>query len=464
MTIVKNKNVTIATESGETLDINSEGQAHVVMRGAVDAGNSSSTPLGISGAFLGLSKNTLDYAVLNVFVYSDVASATDGLCMQVSPDGIDWYDSDCYTVPAATPKTYSFQPQAEYYRMTYTNGAVAQSDFHLQTTVKKTYIKPSSHRIQDSIIDDDDGELVKAVITGKNPAEIYVNFTSTTAGNFKMSLEEFESTAFNQFPLPVADNMLEIPRGNRTGQSSVNKYGLARDGIQTTSTDIWDRADSTPTQQIWIAPTTARIHAIQSGNTADDGTPEGAGAGAQAVRIYGLTSWSTAEVSEDVILNGTTPVNTVNSYVIIHRMKIIPVGSTYNNNVGDITATAATDGTVTAQINSGQGQTNMAIYGVPSTQTAYMTQYTIGAHNTGNPTTVMECDFEMLINEHPDLNLTDFINKHNKGLIVTGSSHVTHEFKPYLKIPGPAIIKFQAITTLADTEGSADFDLILVNN
>lgn len=38
-------------------------------------------------------------------------------------------------------------------------------------------------------------------------------------------------------------------------------------------------------------------------------------------------------------------------------------------------------------------------------------------------------------------------------------------FDPPLSIPGPAIIKFQAIATdVADTEGVAEFDLILVDN
>jgi hypothetical protein len=227
------------------------------------------------------------------------------------------------------------------------------------------------------------------------------------------------------------DYALEVPAGRVANMTGVNKYARAEDGIQTTATDIWDRADAAATQQIWTAPTTARLHDITSTSIQDDGNPEGAGTGAQAVRVYGLTAWNTAEVNEDVILNGTANVATSNSYVIIHRIKVIEVGSTYNINAGTITATAQTDGTITAQINVGNGQTEMSIYGIPSTHTAYMTGYLINAHNTGNPSTAAETDFSLLINERPDLNLATFLS---------------------------------AETTLADTEGTAEYDLYLETN
>jgi hypothetical protein len=408
-----------------------------------------------------------------------VASATDGLAVEMSSDGVTWYSGggDLFTIGAATQKTFSIQPHTKFYRVKYTNGGTNQTTFDLQTVLKKQSSLASSHRIQDSITDDDDAELVKAVLTGSNPAGNFVNFQSTTAGNFKVSLEELESgvsvnsnsqlkvTPYDSSGNEITgDPYLAISRGLYSGFYEVNKYGKATDGVQTTPTDIWDRADATPTQQIWLAPTAARIHAIVSSSTADDGTPEGAGAGAQAVRIWGLTSWSTAETSEDVILNGTSPVNTSNSYVIIHRMKVIEVGSTYNINTGNITATAATDGTVTAQISASQGQTLMAIYGIPSTQKAYMTCYNINAHDTSNPSQATEVDFTLLVNERPDLNPLTFLNKSNPGTISTGTTTVNRCYRPYFGITGPAIIKFQATSTAADTEGVAEFDLILVDN
>lgn len=183
----------IVGSSGNIADVNPDGQLHVVMEGKVDTGNSSSTPLIADGVFTGTSIDTLEFAVIVVSLFSDQESATDGLEIEQSTDSVNWDHCDEYTIPASTGKTFSFQPQAKYLRIVYTNGNTEQTVFRMQTTLKKTYVKPSSHRIQDPIIDDDDAELVKAVITGKNASGTFVNFQATTAGNFKTSIEELES-------------------------------------------------------------------------------------------------------------------------------------------------------------------------------------------------------------------------------------------------------------------------------
>jgi len=185
-------------QSGNTAGINDDGQLHVVMEGKVDQANSSSTPLGANETFTGTSVETLPFAVIVVSVYSDVSSDTKGFCLQFSQDDINWYDAECYTIAADTSKTFSFQPEAKYYRAKYKNGATPQSEFRLQVTLKKSYVKPSSHAIDDAISDNDDAELSKAVITAKDvDTGEFINIGSRqgdTGFNLNVSVDQTEPT------------------------------------------------------------------------------------------------------------------------------------------------------------------------------------------------------------------------------------------------------------------------------
>lgn len=255
------------------------------------------------------------------------------------------------------------------------------------------------------------------------------------------------------------DLMLEIPAGNVPGKTSIEKFGRATNLDTNTDTDIWDRANATDDQAIWVAPTTARTHDIVSTSTDDDGSP--VGDGARTVEISGLTAWNTAETSEVITMNGTTDVPTASAYVIIHRMEVLTKGAT-DVNVGVITATAQTDGTVTAQINAGQGNTQMAIYGVPSTQTAYMTGFYIGILRASGATAII--DFSLLSNMEPDAELLNFSVRHKSGLSSAASSDIQHFFMPYKKFVGPTIIKMQGNGSALNLDANAGFDLIIEDN
>ena len=255
------------------------------------------------------------------------------------------------------------------------------------------------------------------------------------------------------------DFTLEVARGNIEGITCVNKFGEAPSGVQTTATDIWDRADADTTQQIWTAPTEARIHAIVSDSADDDGDP--VGDGARTIRIWGLTDWGTAEISEDITLNGTGSVNTENSYVIIHRMRVLTSGTT-SVNVGTIKATAASDTTITAIIRPSEGTTHMAIYGIPSTQTAYLKRW-YGSINKSSGA-VGTINFRLMFNPEPDAQLTHFSVRSERGVQSTGTSDIDWHLDLPLQLMGPAIIKIQAIASAADIDGSAGFDLFLVTN
>lgn len=252
--------------------------------------------------------------------------------------------------------------------------------------------------------------------------------------------------------------MLDIARGEIPGLSGVNKFGRSTNVDLGIDTDIHDGANSTDDVAIWVAPEAAVKHNIVSTHADDDGSP--VGDGARTIEVYGLVDWDTKETSETVTMNGTTDVLTTNLYVIIHRMKVLTKGVT-DVNVGVITAT--TDNvaaTVTAQINAGEGQTQMAIYGIPSIQTAYMTAYYASAiKRTG-----VSVSMSLLIDTDPDTEILNYLIKHTQGLVTDGTNYLRHVYEPPFKISGPAIIKMQANSSANDTDVSAGFDLVLEDN
>jgi hypothetical protein len=257
---------------------------------------------------------------------------------------------------------------------------------------------------------------------------------------------------FKQGAAPLLDAAL-----NRVdGAWPVNKFGRAPFGVQTSATDIWDRADAVPTQQIWVAPTTARKHDIASTSGLDtDG-----GDGARTIKIFGLTSWGTNEVSETLTMDGTNDVETNNAYVIIHRAFVVTDGSTSGPNAGTITGTAQTDGSITFVIRPSEGQTQMAIYGVPSCCRLAIYQLT-GSMLRGVGTGV-GVDVSLLVNTDPE-NTTSYIIKETDALLSAGTSALPRVFTPPKMVDGPAIVKIQCVATTTDVDFSASFDAVLVD-
>jgi hypothetical protein len=253
------------------------------------------------------------------------------------------------------------------------------------------------------------------------------------------------------------DFFLEVARGNVPGVSSVNKFGRNIEIDSGVTADVWDGGNTGGESLLWVAPTQARTHTIASDSASDtDG-----GVGARRLRLFGLPDWDTAEISEDIVMNTGSPPVTSNSYVIIHRMQVLTKGAT-NVNVGTITATATGDATVTAKIRPGQGQTQMAIYGVPSSQIAYIGTFYADVNKAGGAAGLI--DVNLRVNPEPQDELLNFLVKHTFGLQTVGTSALPVNYYTPKIVAGPAIIKVQALSGTDNMDISAGFDLILVNN
>lgn len=251
---------------------------------------------------------------------------------------------------------------------------------------------------------------------------------------------------------PERDFSADAAGGQVSGYSTVNKFGLALDCDNGVPTDIWDGADGSTSTDLWAGPTATRVHDIVSTSVNDTS----AGTGARTIRISGLTSWDSAEVTEDVTLNGTSNVATVNSFVIIHRMKCLTFGS-LSSNEGIITATAQVDSTITAAIQAGEGQTLMAIYGVPSTKVLLL----VGLYSTVLGGSGVDITGRILVNENADQPDSGFIAK-SKWAIRRDNNFLWKYIPPRI-FSGPCIVKVQATSDANNADVAAGFDGYLVD-
>ncbi len=172
--------------------------------------------------------------------------------------------------------------------------------------------------------------------------------------------------AYEPFALQVARNQI-------AGHSAVTVFGYNGD-LDTVEESIWPDGGTVP------HPTTAAVLDIVSTSTDDDA----AGTGARTVFIEGLDN-NYNVVSETVILDGTTAVETVNSYLYVNQFYVATVG-TGGANAGEITAKV--DTTLYDLIAVGYNQRTTAHYCVPAGYTAYLTEGVLTAGQASGSTAV----------------------------------------------------------------------------
>lgn len=220
--------------------------------------NSTTTNLGSNGVFTGTGVDALQYGMVQIFVRASHDSAALGLVFQASHDNITWFDTDAYNYLANTVKTYSLTPPARYFRVKFTNGAVAQTSFTLQTILKKQYTKPSSHRVGDVVSPEDDAEIVQSTIIGKTTAGggSYVDVKVNPSGALTVdatvsSTVGLTDAQLRATPVPVLekiqkyDGTVVTPLATDGGSASVGNFlQKFRDGFVNAQPDLtkWDES------------------------------------------------------------------------------------------------------------------------------------------------------------------------------------------------------------------------------
>lgn len=221
--------------------------------GKVSTENSTTTLLDIDEVFTGQWVETLGYSEIIVTISAVGAnSATDGLRVEWSMDGVDVHDADVFTITASSSKTFSFPCQAQYMRVKYTNDGVAQTDFHLQTLLKRYASKGSSHRLKDALVQEDDAIVTKSLITGfstagggqlvnvkVNPSgaiQVSGDITTTPSTLADFAVNDIEEGTTSYFGNTKPDGTWLIKKLTDT---SVGYATVTNNGAVTSYTDAW---------------------------------------------------------------------------------------------------------------------------------------------------------------------------------------------------------------------------------
>lgn len=166
----------------------------VSIAGVLSTGNSTTTPLAADATFTGATEEILNYATIRVMVFTDQDSAAEGLKVQYSTDGVNWDHQHTFTIAANISAHMCVHAEARYFRIQYVNGGDAQSVFRLQVIYNYVSLGRKGYAIIETIKDDESCALVRAVLSAKKPTADYVNIESTTAGNLKIAVEEFDTS------------------------------------------------------------------------------------------------------------------------------------------------------------------------------------------------------------------------------------------------------------------------------
>lgn len=151
------------------------------------------TPLGVGAVFTGPAENVETFVNADVTVISDQASANDGLIFSWSQDNVLFDYSEAYTVVPNVGQTFSLFARAKYFKVTYTNGGIAQGTFQLSVVYYTTSRSTYTHNADLDIPAGNSVDVVKSILAAEkdqgNANAKYTNLKATSDGILKVAVQ-----------------------------------------------------------------------------------------------------------------------------------------------------------------------------------------------------------------------------------------------------------------------------------
>ena len=244
------------------------------------------------------------------------------------------------------------------------------------------------------------------------------------------------------------DFRLAIAKGHVDGHMHMNKFGRNDDCGSGLLEAVWN-GGGVYTGHNAVA---AEILEVFSAEAADDAVA--VGTGAWTVRLFGLDeNWN--PLVEDVILDGTTAVDTVGTFIRMDRARVLTAG-TGGKNAGGITARQkTTTANIMMVLPAGYNSTMIAAWTIPAGYRGFFTGWNASLSGGANTDTIVR------LIARPDGQT--FQVQEELSIIAAGSSQVIREYvNPKGPFGGKTDIFVQAIAGGNGVGVAAAFDLLIV--
>ena len=224
------------------------------------------------------------------------------------------------------------------------------------------------------------------------------------------------------------------------------KFGYNLDLDAGANEDVWSKGG------LFVTPSGAETLNVAS-SSEDDGSGTGLGTGAETVFITGIGSGG-GEITESVTLNGSTDVETTNTWLFVNRTQVTLSGTGLTN-AGNISLTQSSSGVVLGYIPLGTSITQQAMYQVPSGRICYVVELHVHAEKQvgADPQVIF------FVKAFDDSQNTERVARRD---MLDTDGHPHGEFDEFMEVPLEVgdRISIEADSDKADTEISAHFDLI----
>jgi hypothetical protein len=240
---------------------------------------------------------------------------------------------------------------------------------------------------------------------------------------------------------------LQVARGQVDGHKTLFKFGINGD-VGTSVETVWAQGGT------YAYPASATVMKISS-SSADDTS---AGTGARSIAIFGLDA-NYNEISESVLLDGQTAVNTGNSYLRISRMYVVTAGSgaTAAGTIyaGTGTVTSGVPATVYGMIALNANQTQMAFWTVPAGYTLYLTGL---FYTSGNTNANAWTNFQLI--QRP----LGGVFRQQSSSRVPGNGDFVVDLHTPIAFTEKTDIEVRAVASTSPSNVSAEFEGIYIKN